>query len=78
MTLDQGRLGMTYSVTEMKLDEKTVLRLQLLGLTDRAEVVLLGKRRGGSVIVRIRGCRYAIGGTIARRLTVERKADEKE
>lgn len=71
MTLNEGAPGSAYVVKEIKLNEKITHRLQMLGMTDGVTVYLLGKKRSGSVIFRLRGCRYALGSAFASGITVE-------
>ncbi len=65
MTLLQGDIGKSYEVKEIRLEEATARRLQILGLLSGTKIEVLNKKRSGSVIFKVRGTRYAIGRHIA-------------
>lgn len=65
MTLANGKVGMTYTVNSLELDNATMRRLGALGLNRGTKVKLLNRNRGGSVIIMVRGSRLALGKHIA-------------
>ena len=65
MTLSEGDIGKSYEVKEIRLEEATARRLRILGLLSGTRIEVLNKKRGGSVIFKVRGTRYAIGKHIA-------------
>ena len=65
MTLASARLGGTYTVIDLGLDMVTRRRLEALGLTRGTKIKLLNRNRSGSVIIMVRGSRYALGKNIA-------------
>lgn len=71
MKLCEGRIGEEYIVKEINLPTKITRRLQMLGMTNGVTVRLLTKKRSGAVILRLRGCRYALGGAFARGIAIE-------
>ncbi len=75
MKLSQGEMGQTYRVLKIGIGEKTGRRLAALGLTDEARVTVLQERKNGSVIVRVRGTRLAVGQAIASQILVCRTVD---
>ena len=65
MTLIQGEPGKTYRVYDIRLDKLAERRFQILGMTRGADVSVLNKKRSGSVIIKIRGTRFAVGKSFA-------------
>ncbi len=70
MRLYYGQKGKTYTVKTIDAEENLERRLRMLGLTDGSDVSVLGKKRGGNMIVKIRGTRFAIGSAIANSIEV--------
>ncbi len=65
MTLRDAKIGVLYTVNSLNLDLATMRRLEALGLTRGTNVKVLGRNRGGSVILMVRGSRLALGCRIA-------------
>lgn len=65
MNLLEGQIGSTYTVVGLKLEKTIQRRLEALGLTSGTRVVVLNKKRNGSVIFKVRGTRLAVGHDIA-------------
>ena len=65
MVLADGKIGQSYHVDEIKLEEDLKRRLQILGLTQGTSLELLNRKRNGSVIFKVRGTRFAIGKHVA-------------
>lgn len=61
MTLLEGKLKQTYRLEHMELEEDISRRLQMLGMTENASVLVLNRKRDGSMIIKVRGTRFAIG-----------------
>lgn len=76
MTLREGNIGSRYEVREIRLEDKVRRRLQMLGLTKGTEVSVLNNKKSGSVIMKVRGTRFAIGRQIAEGILVEEGAYE--
>lgn len=76
MTLRQGTIGSRYEVKEIQLEDKVKRRLQMLGLTKGTAVWVLNNKKSGSVIMKVRGTRFAIGRRIAEGILVEEGAYE--
>lgn len=71
MTLREGIIGNKYQVTDIQLEDKVKHRLQMLGMTKGTEVCVLNNKKSGSVIMKVRGTRFAIGRRIAEGILVE-------
>lgn len=65
MTLNNAKIGGTYTVNSLDLDVATRRRLEALGLTKGTNISVLNKNRGGAVILKVRGSRLALGRKIA-------------
>lgn len=76
MTLREGIIGNRYQVKEIQLEDKVKRRLQMLGMTKGTEVRVLNNKKSGSVIMKVRGTRFAIGRRIAEGILVEEGAYE--
>lgn len=71
MTLREGIIGNRYQVKEIQLEDKVKRRLQMLGMTKGTEVRVLNNKKSGSVIMKVRGTRFAIGKRIAEGILVK-------
>ena len=71
MTLREGTIGNHYQVKEIQLEDKVKRRLQMLGMTKGTEVRVLNNKKSGSIIMKVRGTRFAVGRRIAEGILVE-------
>ncbi len=71
MTLREGTIGSRYEIIEIRLEDKVKRRLQMLGLTKGTAVWVLNNKKSGSVIMKVRGTRFAAGRRIAEGILVE-------
>ena len=76
MTLREGTIGNKYQVKEIQLEDKVKRRLQMLGMTKGTGVQVLNNKKSGSIIMTVRGTRFAIGPRIAEGILVEEGAYE--
>lgn len=60
-TLDGGVMGSCYEVEYLDLPLATAHRLETLGMTPGTIVEVLNNKSAGTVIVRLRETRYALG-----------------
>lgn len=70
MTLDQGKPGESYIVSGMELPEAVAHRLEALGVTLGTRVAVLGAKDRGTLVVKVRGTRFAMGRGITRKIEV--------
>lgn len=70
MTLDKGSINTAYSIQELKLPTKLKERLEILGMTLGTKVEILNKKGKGTLIIRVRGTRLAIGKDISQNIIV--------
>ena len=65
MKLNEGIIGRTYRVESVAVNETITRRLEALGVNNMTPVTLLNKKGSGSVIVKVRGTRLAVGKRIS-------------
>lgn len=69
MKLSEGKKDCTYIVDDIALNEDIKQRLQMLGLTRGTSVHILNRKKSGTMIIKLRGTRFAIGHKIAEGIT---------
>ncbi|MCI8597453.1 MAG: ferrous iron transport protein A [Lachnospiraceae bacterium] len=75
MNLREGKIGNEYLIRDIQLEDKIKRRLQMLGLTEGTGVNVLNNKRSGSIIMKVRGTRFAIGKRIAEGILVEEETN---
>ncbi len=71
MKLNEGEIGKNYVVTGVLAEKRIARRLEALGVNERTPVTVLNKKGSGSLIIKVRGTRLALGRQIAEGITVE-------
>ena len=71
MKLNEGEIGKNYVVTGVLARMQVARRLEALGVNERTPVSVLNKKGSGSLIIKVRGTRLALGRQIAEGITVE-------
>lgn len=75
MNLNDSNIHKTYRVVEVSgLELPVERRLEALGLTEGTSVTILNKKNRGTVIVKVRGTRFAVGQNIAAGIRIEEVA----
>ena len=74
MTLDKARVGGRYRVRGMQLETAVEKRLEALGMTHGALIEVLNGKGKGTVIVRVRGTRFALGRALSSGISVSAEA----
>ena len=69
MTLDAGKINGSYCLGKMDLPVAVAKRLECLGMTRGTEIHVLNNMDQGTMIVKVRGTRFAIGRGISRKIT---------
>lgn len=70
MRLSEGKKGLKYNVYNIELPEALHRRLEVIGMTDGTTVEILEKKKSGSMTVKLRGTRFALGENIAKGIYV--------
>ena len=76
MTLREGKIGQAYRVRDICLEDKVKRRLQMLGMTKGTSIAVLNNKKSGSVILKVRGTRFAVGRQIAEGIVIREDGDE--
>lgn len=72
MNLLQGRMKGSYLIKNVSLQNKAMQRrLEMLGFIQRTQLEILNKKSNGTMIIKMRGTRFAISGIIAAGIEVE-------
>ena len=70
MTLDKGAVGHSYTVKNIDLPEQVEHRLEAIGMTLGGKVSILGGKDHGTLILKVRGSRFAVGRGITQKIEV--------
>lgn len=70
MELRRGQIGSTYFIDVITLPLQTEKRLEALGLTQNTPISILNKKGRGTMIVQVRGTRFALGHGITKNIQV--------
>jgi ferrous iron transport protein A len=70
MTLNLAVIGGIYLIEDMKLPQKTEKRLEALGMTHGTKIQVINTKDRGTMIVKVRGTRFAIGRDISANIDV--------
>lgn len=73
MKLNECEKGRTYFVRQVLVTEAIGRRLEALGVNEGTEITILNKKGSGSVIVKVRGTRLAMGKKIAEGIEAEKE-----
>lgn len=77
MTITQGHIGRTYIVTDISMEGPIMRRLEALGINSGTKLRLMNQKRNGTVIIKVRGTRWAIGRDIAGGILVSPAEEER-
>ena len=68
--LNECEIGGRYVVAGVQVDEGITRRLEALGVNEGTRVNILNKKGSGSVIIKVRGTRLALGRRLSEGITV--------
>ena len=68
--LNECEIGGRYVVAGVQVDEGITRRLEALGVNEGTPVNILSKKGSGSVIIKVRGTRLALGRRLSEGITV--------
>lgn len=71
MKLYEGEIGKNYVVRSVKIEEAITRRLEALGVNEKTPLMVLNKKKSGTMIIKIRGTRLALGQRITGGIEVE-------
>ena len=75
MKLHEGEIGKTYIVYSVMVDDTITRRLEALGVNEMTPVTLMNKKGSGTVIIKVRGTRLALGRRISGGIEIREAAD---
>lgn len=70
MTLFEGQKKAQYRVDGLYVEEGITRRLQALGLNDGTAIYILERKKNGSMIIKVRGTRLALGKHLTSKIDV--------
>ncbi len=76
MTILDGKINQGYTVTDISMEENIMRRLESLGINSGTKLLLMNRKRNGTVIIKVRGTRWAIGRDIAVGILVQPAEEE--
>lgn len=76
MTILDGKINHGYTVTDISMEENIMRRLESLGINSGTKLLLMNRKRNGTVIIKVRGTRWAIGRDIAVGILVQPAEEE--
>lgn len=65
MKLYECEIGKNYIVQNVMIEERITRRLEALGVNERTRIAILNKKKSGTLIIKVRGTRLALGQKIA-------------
>lgn len=68
--LNECEIGKWYTVTGVQVEESITRRLEALGVNEGTPVNILNRKGSGSVIIKVRGTRLALGKRLSEGITV--------
>lgn len=76
MTILDGTINHAYTVTDISMEENIMRRLESLGINSGTRLLMMNRKRNGTVIIKVRGTRWAIGRDIAVGILVQPAEEE--
>jgi len=74
MKLSDGEIEKSYTVDEVRLPLALERRLEALGILPGTQLHILNKKSRGTLIIFVRGTRFAVGRGITENILVEEAA----
>ena len=74
MKLYEGNIGETYLVKSVHVDEAINRRLEALGVNENTPLLVMNKKNSGTMIIKVRGTRLALGRRITGGIEVTEEA----
>lgn len=71
MKLYEGQIDKTYLVTSIMVKDSIERRLEALGVNEMTPITLMNKKGTGTVIIRVRGTRLALGRKISEGIEIK-------
>ena len=75
MNLCEGEKGNTYLVSDVALPDDIARRLEALGVNENTPVTVQNKKKNGTLIMKVRGTRLALGRQIGEGIEIKEMPD---
>lgn len=70
MKLSEGKIGNEYKIISIDLPIEIERRLQAIGMTKNTKILVKNNKNHGTMVIDIRGTRFAIGKKISNQVKV--------
>lgn len=70
MKLSEGKVGLEYQVISIDLPAEIEKRLQAIGMTKDTKIFIKNNKNHGTMVIDVRGTRFAIGKKISNQVKV--------
>ena len=74
MKLYGGNIGETYLVESVHVDDSINRRLEALGVNENTRLLVMNKKKSGTMIIKVRGTRLALGRRITGGIDIKEEA----
>ena len=74
MKLYEGKIGTTYLVESVHVEDAINRRLEALGVNENTPLLVMNKKNSGTMIIKVRGTRLALGRRITGGIVVKEEA----
>ena len=74
MKLYKGNIGATYLVESVHVDDAINRRLEALGVNENTRLLVMNKKKSGTMIIKVRGTRLALGRRITGGIDIKEEA----
>ena len=74
MKLYEGKIGTTYLVESVHVEDAINRRLEALGVNENTPLLVMNKKNSGTMIIKVRGTRLALGRRITGGIEVKEEA----
>ena len=72
--LYEGKIGTTYLVESVHVEDAINRRLEALGVNENTPLLVMNKKNSGTMIIKVRGTRLALGRRITGGIEVKEEA----
>lgn len=74
MKLYEGKIGTMYLVESVHVEDAINRRLEALGVNENTPLLVMNKKNSGTMIIKVRGTRLALGRRITGGIEVKEEA----
>nr|WP_180994550.1 FeoA domain-containing protein [Clostridium sp. chh4-2] len=74
--LYEGEIGRPYIVQSIIVEDKITRRLEALGVNEQTKIIMMNKKGSGTVIIKVRGTRLALGRRISEGIEIKEASED--